>query len=65
MKQVATLVSRIAAAVGLEGALLLLGTALIAIGTSYISPAGPWIVTGAVILLVAIALAWPAPKKAP
>ena len=46
-------------AVGLEGWLLLLGTGLVAVGSSYISPAGPWIVVGAVALLLGLALAVP------
>lgn len=49
----------LADAIGLEGAFLLIGTALLAVGTSYITPAGPWLVVGAVALALGLALAVP------
>lgn len=54
--------SRTASAVGLEGAFLLLGTASMAVASSYISAAGPWFTVGAVSLLAGIALALPTRK---
>ena len=53
------LTSDIADSIGPEGAFLLLGAALLAIGSSYISAAGPWLVLGAVSLALGIALAVP------
>lgn len=55
----AALASQIASGVGLEGTFLIIGTTLLAIGSSLIHPAGPWIVVGAVCLLVTFALAQP------
>lgn len=55
----AGLVSTIAGGIGLEGAFLATGTALVAVGSSYFSAAGPWIVVGAVVLLTGFALALP------
>lgn len=49
----------VAHAVGLEGAFLLAGTALLSTGAGFIAPAGPWIVSGSVFLLAGIALAVP------
>jgi hypothetical protein len=45
--------------VGLEGWFLVFGTLLLAVGSSYINPAGPWLVTGSVALLLGLALAVP------
>lgn len=60
MKQAAAalrgLFGRTSAAVGLEGAFLVVGTVCLAIGASFFSPAGPWLVVGGVGLLVSIAL---------
>ena len=53
------LISDIADSIDVEGAFLLLGAALLAVGSSYISPAGPWLVLGAVSLALGIALAVP------
>lgn len=53
----ADLIAALAAAVGIEGALLLLGTGLLAVGAAYVSPAGPWLVTGGVAVLTGYALA--------
>lgn len=53
------LVGRFLAGVGLEGALLLVGTALLAIGAAYLNPAGPWFVAGSVAVLLGLALAIP------
>lgn len=39
--------TRLADAVDVEGALLLIGTACLAVFASYVSPAGPWLVVGA------------------
>ena len=58
----AALTARIARGLGIEGAFLLAGTTLLAIGASYLGPAWPWIVTGAVALLIGLALSLPAPK---
>ncbi len=57
------LIRRLAASVGLEGLFLVAGTALLAAGSSYIHPAGPLLVTGAVCLLVGLALAVPQPSR--
>lgn len=43
--------------VGVEGFLLIAGTAALAIGASYFTPAGPWLVVGAVLLLLGLATA--------
>lgn len=43
--------------IGIEGFLLAGGTAALAVGSSYLSPAGPWLVVGAVLLLLGIAAA--------
>lgn len=56
----AGLLTRIAGAVGLEGTFLIIGTALLAAGSSYLSPAGPLLVVGGICVLTAIALARPA-----
>lgn len=45
--------------VGIEGAFLVLGAALLAIGAGLVHPAGPWLVLGATAVLVALALAIP------
>lgn len=54
-----SLIGIVAKGVGLEGLFLLAGTALLAVGASFVSPAGPWLVTGAVALIAGIALAIP------
>lgn len=54
------LLARLAASVGLEGAFLLIGTALLAAGSSFIHPAGPLLVTGCMCVVVGLALALPA-----
>lgn len=49
---------------GLEGVLLVAGTIALAIGASYLSPAGPWIVVGTVAVLLGLATAIaPEPKQ--
>lgn len=48
--------------VGLEGAFLLGGTACLAVFAASVNPAGPWLVVGAVALLVGLALAMPRGK---
>lgn len=50
---------RLIAAVWPEGAFLLAGTVLVAVGATYISPAGPWLVVGVISLAIGIALALP------
>lgn len=55
----ADFLSRIAAAVGIEGAFLLAGTVFLAVGASYVSPAGPFLVVGFMSVLAGIALALP------
>lgn len=54
-----SLVARLAADIGAEGAFLAAGTALLAIGASYVSPAGPWLVIGVVCLGTGVALTVP------
>ena len=49
----------LALAIGPEGAFVIGGTAALAIGASFISPAGPWFVVGVVGLLLGVALALP------
>lgn len=44
-------------AIGLEDALLVVGTITLAVGGSFISPAGPWIVVGLVCLALGLAVA--------
>jgi hypothetical protein len=61
----AVLVRRAARATGAEGAFLIVGTALLAVGASYVSPAGPWVVVGVVALLIGFALALPTPPTPP
>jgi hypothetical protein len=46
-------------AIGLEGAFLAVGTALIAIASGYLSPAGPFFVVGTMCVLVGIVLTVP------
>lgn len=53
------LLTRIAAAVGLEGAFFLAGTAFLAAFASYFHPAGPLGVIGVACVLVAVALVIP------
>lgn len=54
-----SLAAAIGAAVGLEGAFLLIGTCVLSVGASFLHPAGPWIVTGIVLLLAGMALTMP------
>jgi membrane protein implicated in regulation of membrane protease activity len=49
---------------GLEGFLLIAGTAALAVGASYLGPAGPWLVVGGVAVLLGLATAI-APRPAP
>lgn len=57
------LASLVAAVVGIEGAFLFVGTALLAIGAGYFSPAGPFVVVGFICLIAGVALAVP-PRRA-
>ena len=50
---------RIAAAVGLEGAFLLAGTAFLAVGAAYLAAWGPWVVAGSACVLAGLVLARP------
>jgi hypothetical protein len=50
---------RAARSVGAEGAFLVIGTVLLAIGSTYLSPAGPWFVCGGITFLIGLALASP------
>lgn len=63
MKRAATAISilaaRFAAAVGLEGTFLVTGTVLLSIASTYVSPAGPLVVVGAMCILAGLALALP------
>lgn len=45
--------------VGVEGAFLLLGTILLAVGSGFLTPAGPWFVIGGISLAIGLALAMP------
>ena len=56
---IASLGKTVAAVVGIEGAFLLIGTALLGVGAAYISPAGPFFVVGGMSVLAGIALALP------
>ena len=49
----------IARGLGLEGAFLAVGTILAAVGASYVAPAGPWLVVGAMCIAAGLALAIP------
>lgn len=61
MKQAAVAMRTfLADVIGIEGAFLLTGTALLAYGASYVSPAGPFMVVGLMCVLAGIALAVPA-----
>jgi hypothetical protein len=51
--------SWLAVAVGVEGAFFLAGTALVAYGASFVSPAGAPLAIGAAFLLAWLALAVP------
>ena len=53
------LIARIAAAVGVEGLFLGAGTASLAYGASWLSPAGPPAVVGVMCILAGVALALP------
>ena len=57
------LTARVASSIGLEGAFLLAGTVLLAIGASYIAPFGPWIVAGSLCILAGIGLAIPERRR--
>ncbi len=50
---------RMADDVGPEGAFVGGGALLLAIGTSYLSPAGPWLVLGSLFTMIGLALAVP------
>ena len=67
MKQAAvavrSLLGRIAAGVGLEGGFLAVGGILLAVGASYLSPAGPWLVLGFLCVVIGIAVAVPSRSK--
>ena len=54
-----SLTAFIAAGIGREGAFLIGGTIALAVGSTFLSPAGPWIVVGSVCLLAWYALAVP------
>lgn len=56
-------VSLVAGGVGLEGAFLVAGTALLAVGSTFIVPYGPWFVVGGMAILAGIALALPAGRR--
>jgi hypothetical protein len=66
MRRAAIAIRRLAAAVtsgiGIEGAFLIVGTCCLAVASSYISAAGPWLVVGAITLLAGVALALPTRK---
>lgn len=49
----------LASAVGVEGLFLTVAAVLLSVFASYIHPAGPWLVTGVMALLIGIALAVP------
>jgi 1,4-dihydroxy-2-naphthoate octaprenyltransferase len=53
------LIGSVASAIGLEGAFLLAGTALLAVAAGYAAPWGPWLVVGTACVLAGIALALP------
>jgi len=57
------LLSRLGSAVGIEGALLLIGTVALSIGSSFFTPAGPWVVVGIMCILAGIALAVPGRRQ--
>lgn len=48
--------------VGIEGAFLIVGTAVLALGAALVHPAGPYAVIG--LMLVAYGLALAAPRRA-
>lgn len=48
---------RIAAAVGVEGAFLLIGTVCLSVASAFISPAGPLLVVGVISLGLGLAIA--------
>jgi hypothetical protein len=50
-------------AIGLEGAFLIVGALLLGIGASYFHPAGPYLVTGGLAVLIGIVLALPARSR--
>lgn len=53
------LTGKVTGAIGLEGTFLGAGTALLAVGSTYFTPAGPWFVVGAACFLAGLALALP------
>lgn len=53
-----SLSTAVARGVGLEGLLILFGTAALSIAASFFSPAGPWLVWGIVGLTLGFAVAW-------
>ena len=55
-----SLSTAVVSGVGLEGAFLLAGTVLLAVASSYLSPAGPLVVVGGMCVLAGLALAIPA-----
>ena len=57
-----TLLRAVLGAIGLEGAFLTAGTIALAVASSYLSPAGPWLVVGVALTLTGLALVVP-PRK--
>lgn len=53
------LLARIASAVGIEGTFLAIGTALLAVASTTLSPVGPLVVVGSMCILAGLALALP------
>lgn len=52
-------IGTVASAVGLEGAFLVTGTAVLAYGAGLVSPVGPYLVVGSMCILAGLALAVP------
>lgn len=59
VRAIGALVGRIMADVWPEGVLFGVATGLFAVGASFISPAGPWFVAGAMCLALGVALTLP------
>jgi hypothetical protein len=60
---VRSLVSAIAAGIGLEGAFLVAGTGLLAYGSSFVWPFGPYLVVGIMCIIAGISLAIPERRR--
>jgi len=58
-----SLLARVLGSVGLEGGFIVIGTGVLAYGSSLIAPVGPYLVVGVMCILAGIALAIPGERR--